>query len=70
MNIEAWTELWRWVLIVSAGLYLGVGLLVSVWGFFGVKELFRRLEAAGAADSRESSAHRESTRNVTIEDSE
>ena len=41
-----WELFWTWVVWSAIGIYFGLGLAITIGGFFDVKKMFRRLDAA------------------------
>ena len=44
ISMEAWIEIWKWVLIVGLGLYFLVVVAVIPLGALDIRKLFRRLD--------------------------
>ena len=49
MSLENWMLLWKIILIGGTGLFAVLAILVSVGGFFDVRQLFKTLHEQHAA---------------------
>lgn len=46
----SWSSFWHWVLWAALISYFGLAVVISIGGFFDVKRMFRRLDAAHEAE--------------------
>ena len=48
---SAWASFWWWVIVVATTTYFGLGIVITIGGFFDVKRMFRRLDESHARGS-------------------
>lgn len=44
MEMESWVLLWKITIIAAIGLFAGLAVVVSIGGYFDIKELFKSLK--------------------------
>ncbi len=60
--MTGWALIWQYVVYIALGLYFGLAVAITIGGFFDVKKMFRRLDAAHAAAADEAAARADQNR--------